>query len=110
MTIDENMPTGIRRSVRPAPNGTAVSAPSRAPLVDRFTSGEPYALAFGGQGSPWLAALEEIARDSALEPELTELVNEAAARLAPVRQKLLVVRPVGFDPIAWISTDVGSGV
>lgn len=102
MTIDENMPTGIRRSVRPAPNGTAVSAPSRAPLVDRFTSGEPYALAFGGQGSPWLAALEEIARDSALEPELTELVNEAAAMLAPVRQKLLVVRPVGFDPIAWM--------
>ncbi|KAA0022850.1 type I polyketide synthase [Antrihabitans cavernicola] len=105
MTIDENAPIGKGRgatSARQAPNGSMLSKPSRAPLVDRFVSGEPYAIAFGGQGSPWLAGLEEISRDSALEPELTDLVNIAASLLAPVEQKLLVVRPVGFDPIAWM--------
>ncbi|MCX5042880.1 DUF1729 domain-containing protein [Aldersonia sp. NBC_00410] len=71
-------------------------------MVDRFLAGEPYALAFGGQGASWLGALEEISRDSALEPELTALVNEAAAILTPLAGKLLVVRPVGFDPIGWI--------
>ncbi|HEY5855964.1 MAG TPA: fatty acid synthase subunit beta domain-containing protein [Aldersonia sp.] len=70
--------------------------------MDSFLSGEPYALAFGGQGAAWLGALEEISRDSALEPELTELVNEAAQILAPLAQKLLVVRPVGFDPVGWM--------
>ncbi|NKS42639.1 hypothetical protein GS496_19535, partial [Rhodococcus hoagii] len=70
--------------------------------MDRLRAGEPYALAFGGQGAPWLSALAELNRDSGLEPTLTELVNEAAAMLEPVAQDLLVVRPVGFDPIAWI--------
>ena len=37
-----------------------------------------------------------------LEPELTELVNQAAQILAPLSQKLLVVRPAGFDPIGWM--------
>jgi len=71
-------------------------------LLDRLLSGTPYALAFGGQGARWLSELEEIARDSALEPELTALVNEAAALLEPVARQLLVVRPGGFDPVAWM--------
>jgi fatty acid synthase, bacteria type len=29
-------------------------------LVDRLTAGEPYAIAFGGQGSAWLETLEEL--------------------------------------------------
>ncbi|MFC9897607.1 fatty acid synthase subunit beta domain-containing protein [Nocardia sp. NPDC127579] len=77
----------------------------RAPLVDRLLSGTPYALAFGGQGARWLGELEEIGRDSALEPELTALVNEAAALLEPVAAQLLVVRPVGFDPVGWMLED-----
>nr|WP_239003508.1 type I polyketide synthase [Nocardia panacis] len=77
----------------------------RSPLVDRLVNGTPYALAFGGQGARWLGELGEIGRDSALEPELTALVNEAAALLEPVAAQLLVVRPVGFDPIGWMLED-----
>ena len=29
-------------------------------LVDRLTAGEPFAVAFGGQGSAWLETLEEL--------------------------------------------------
>jgi fatty acid synthase len=74
----------------------------KSSLVDRLLDGEAYALAFGGQGAQWLGELEEIARDGALEPELTALVNESTARLEPVASQLLVVRPMGFDPVAWM--------
>ncbi|WUD69770.1 DUF1729 domain-containing protein [Nocardia sp. NBC_00508] len=82
--------------------GKAAPGGARSPLLDRLLGGVPYALAFGGQGAQWLNELEEIGRDSALEPELTALVNEAAALLEPVAAQLLVVRPVGFDPIGWM--------
>ncbi|MEU6563907.1 fatty acid synthase subunit beta domain-containing protein [Nocardia nova] len=77
----------------------------KSSLLDRLLGGERYALAFGGQGAQWLRELEEIGRDSALEPELTGLVREAEARLAPVAAQLLVVRPVGFDPVGWMLED-----
>ncbi|OZC45861.1 3-oxoacyl-ACP synthase [Rhodococcus sp. 06-621-2] len=97
MTINESTPSHGQGKGRSPQSGGG----SRT-LADRFAAGEPYALAFGGQGSPWLSSLEELARDSALEPELTDLVNEAAAILAPVADDLLVVRSVGFDPIGWM--------
>ncbi|RDI62761.1 fatty acid synthase [Nocardia pseudobrasiliensis] len=77
----------------------------KSSLLDRLLGGETYALAFGGQGASWLRELDEIGRDGGLEPELTALVNEAAARLEPVASKLLMVRPMGFDPIAWMLED-----
>nr|WP_141812182.1 type I polyketide synthase [Nocardia bhagyanarayanae] len=104
MTINESTETGTGASakvVRTAGQAAGV----RSPLLDRLLNGTPYALAFGGQGAQWLGELEEIGRDSALEPELTALVNEAAALLEPVAAQLLVVRPVGFDPIAWMLED-----
>ncbi|GBF13153.1 3-oxoacyl-[acyl-carrier-protein] synthase 2 [Rhodococcus sp. Br-6] len=104
MTIDDTAGNG-RTSKEQSQFGadrTPVRSAAQGPLVDRLRAGEPYALAFGGQGAPWLSALAELTRDSGLEPTLTELVNEAAAMLEPVAQDLLVVRPVGFDPIAWI--------
>ena len=97
MTINESTPSHGQGAGRSPKSGGG----SRT-LADRFAAGEPYALAFGGQGSPWLSSLEELARDSALEPELTDLVNEAAAILAPVADDLLIVRSVGFDPIGWM--------
>ncbi|WP_280353564.1 type I polyketide synthase [Nocardia otitidiscaviarum] len=98
MTINESTGTGSRaRVARKASEGGV-----RSSLLDRLLGGAPYALAFGGQGAQWLRELEEIGRDSALEPELTALVNEAAQRLEPVAAQLLVVRPVGFDPIGWM--------
>ncbi|GAB2676519.1 type I polyketide synthase [Nocardia goodfellowii] len=100
MTINESTETGTGPTAK-----VGAQRDGRAPLVDRLLSGTPYALAFGGQGAQWLGELEEIGRDSALEPELTALVNEAAALLEPVAAQLLVVRPVGFDPVGWMLED-----
>ncbi|MEC3915704.1 polyketide synthase [Nocardia sp. CDC160] len=98
MTINESTGTGSKARAA----GKSRESGVRSSLLDRLLGGAPYALAFGGQGAQWLSELEEIGRDSALEPELTALVNEAAAKLEPVASQLLVVRPVGFDPIAWM--------
>lgn len=103
MTINESTKTGAGRSTKAVEAaGKAAAGGARSPLLDRLLGGVPYALAFGGQGAQWLNELEEIGRDSALEPELTALVNEAATLLEPVAAQLLVVRPVGFDPIGWM--------
>ncbi|WP_067862714.1 type I polyketide synthase [Nocardia shimofusensis] len=104
MTINESTETGAGASAKAGKAGQS-AAGTRSPLLDRLLNGTPYALAFGGQGARWLSELEEIARDSALEPELTALVNEAAALLEPVARQLLVVRPGGFDPVAWMLED-----
>uniref|UniRef100_UPI003CC7FD90 fatty acid synthase subunit beta domain-containing protein n=1 Tax=Nocardia wallacei TaxID=480035 RepID=UPI003CC7FD90 len=101
MTINESTETGSNAKIVGGTSDTA----RKASLLDRLRAGEAYALAFGGQGARWLRELEEIGRDSALEPELTALVNEAAATLEPVAEQLLVVRPVGFDPVAWMLED-----
>ena len=103
MTINEGTETGTGPSAKAASAAGKASADgARSPLLDRLLAGTPYALAFGGQGAQWLGELEEIGRDSALEPELTALVNEAEALLEPVAAQLLMVRPVGFDPIGWM--------
>ncbi|KOS54165.1 fatty acid synthase subunit beta domain-containing protein, partial [Rhodococcus rhodochrous] len=105
MTIDETTPADNGRnskaSRRTSDRGIG-PASRKGALVDKLLAGEPYALAFGGQGAPWLSSLEELSRDNGLEPVLTELVNEADALLAPVAHDLVVVRPSGFDPIAWM--------
>ncbi|MGV9637095.1 fatty acid synthase subunit beta domain-containing protein [Nocardia rhamnosiphila] len=104
MTINESTASGAGHRVDAAA-GRTVTETNRTPLLDRLREGTPYALAFGGQGASWLGELAEIGRDAALEPELTALVNEAAALLGPVADQLLVVRPVGFDPVAWMLED-----
>ncbi len=106
LTINEN--TAAKAGYRVNVAGTAgrtVAEEVRSPLLDRLRDGTPYALAFGGQGARWLGELEEIGRDAALEPELTALVNESAALLEPVAGQLLVVRPMGFDPMGWMLED-----
>lgn len=104
MTINESTGAGSRAARAKAAGATADTG-LESSLLDRLRAGEPYALAYGGQGAQWLQELTEIASDAALEPELTALVNEAAARLAPVASQLLVTRPSGFDPIAWMLED-----
>lgn len=71
-------------------------------LVDRLIAGEPYAVAFGGQGSAWLETLEELVTSAGIESELTALVSEAELLLEPLAQELVVVRPVGFEPLNWV--------
>lgn len=71
-------------------------------LVDRLTAGEPYAVAFGGQGSAWLETLEELVSSAGIESDLATLVGEAELLLEPVARELVVVRPIGFEPLTWV--------
>lgn len=71
-------------------------------LVDRLTTGEPYAVAFGGQGSAWLETLEELVSGAGIESELATLVGEVELLLEPVAKELVVVRPIGFEPLRWV--------
>src|SRR5262249_9771595 len=71
------------------------TAPSQAlagtqALVDRLNAGEPYAVAFGGQGGAWLENLEELVSSAGIESELSEIVGEAALLLEPVARELVV--------------------
>ena len=71
-------------------------------LVDRLHAGEPYAVVFGGQGGTWLENLEELVNMAGIESELSELAGEAALLLEPVARELVVVRPIGFEPLRWV--------
>jgi fatty acid synthase, bacteria type len=71
-------------------------------LVDRLTAGEAYAVAFGGQGGAWLETLEELVSSSGIESELATLAGEADLLLEPVANELVVVRPIGFEPLRWV--------
>ena len=96
MTIHEHDSLGPGADHRSAP------APVDA-LVDRLNSGEPYAIAFGGQGnSSWLAALEELVTLAGIESELSRIAAEAELLLQPVADELVVVRPIGFAPLQWV--------
>ncbi|VEG56856.1 dehydratase [Mycolicibacterium aurum] len=71
-------------------------------LVDRLHAGEPYAVAFGGQGGAWLENLEELVNSAGIESEISQLVAEAELLLEPLARELVVVRPIGFEPMKWI--------
>lgn len=76
--------------------------PQTHALVDRLNTGEPYAVAFGGQGAAWLETLEELVSSAGIEAELTTLAGEADLLLEPVARELVVVRPIGFEPLSWV--------
>ncbi len=59
-------------------------------------------MAFGGQGGTWLENLEELVSSAGIESELSEVVGEAALLLEPVARELVVVRPIGFEPMQWV--------
>ena len=60
-------------------------------------------MAFGGQGaSSWLASLEELVTMAGIESELARIAGEAELMLEPVADELVVVRPIGFEPLRWI--------
>jgi fatty acid synthase len=71
-------------------------------LVDRLHAGEPYAVIFGGQGGEWLENLEELVSSAGIESEISELVAEAELLLEPLARELVVVRPIGFEPMKWV--------
>ncbi len=81
---------------------TAEATQGTHALVDRLTAGEPYAVAFGGQGGAWLETLEELVSSAGIESELATLVGEVDLLLEPVAKELVVVRPIGFEPMNWV--------
>ena len=97
MTINEHHQVTSGR----ADDANASRAGAHA-LVDQLNAGEPYAVAFGGQGASWLENLEELVSAAGIESELSEVVGEAALLLEPVARELVVVRPVGFEPMQWV--------
>lgn len=85
------------------PTGDDADRVTAHALVDRLSAGEPYAVAFGGQGaSSWLANLEELVTMAGIESELARIAGEAELMLEPVADELVVVRPIGFEPLRWI--------
>ncbi|MGH1563726.1 fatty acid synthase subunit beta domain-containing protein [Mumia sp. DW29H23] len=72
----------------------------RTRLVDALNDATPYAIAFGGQGSPWLEPLSDLLRTYALGPQLHALCAEAEHRLSPVAGDLARI-PLPFTPLAW---------
>ena len=98
MTIHEPARLGDESEQRAAGGQAGAQA-----LVDRLNAGEPYAVAFGGQGdTAWLAGLEELVTSAGIESELSRIVGEAELLLAPVADELVVVRPIGFEPLRWV--------
>lgn len=71
-------------------------------LVDVLNAGEPYGVIFGGQGGNWLENLEELISSAGIESEISQVVGEAELLLEPVARELVVVRPIGFEPIQWV--------
>ena len=61
-------------------------------------------MVFGGQGGTWLESLEELVNLAGIESELSTLVGEAELLLEPIARELVVVRPIGFEPLRWVRT------
>ena len=97
MTIHEQHRVASDLHSAPSEPNTATQA-----LVDRLHAGEPYAVIFGGQGGEWLENLEELVSSAGIESEISELVAEAELLLEPLARELVVVRPIGFEPMKWI--------
>ncbi|MEB4211286.1 polyketide synthase [Mycobacterium sp. 94-17] len=102
MTIHEHDRVSADRGGQGPHGGRGPQAGDTHALVDRLTSGEPYAVAFGGQGSAWLETLEELVSAAGVESELATLVGEVSLLLEPVANELVVVRPIGFEPLSWV--------
>ena len=101
MTIFEHDRVSTNRDGSAAESAQATPSPTHA-LVDRLNAGEPYAIAFGGQGSTWLDTLEELVSSAGIESDLATLAGEAELLLEPVASELVVVRPIGFEPLSWV--------
>ncbi|WP_029114645.1 type I polyketide synthase [Mycobacterium sp. URHB0044] len=100
MTINEHDRVTTGRNGDSSDTSSALTSANA--LVDLLNAGEPYAVAFGGQGGNWLENLEELISAAGIESELSEVVGEAELLLEPVARELVVVRPIGFQPMQWV--------
>jgi fatty acid synthase len=100
VTINEH--DRVSTGKKSASGGNSASLTGSHALVDLLNAGEPYAVAFGGQGGNWLENLEELISSAGIESEVSEIVGEAQLLLEPVARELVVVRPIGFEPMQWV--------
>ncbi|GAA1089733.1 fatty acid synthase subunit beta domain-containing protein [Tsukamurella strandjordii] len=105
MTVDDFVTAQARTAKNPRSNEA---------LVDRLSSGEQYALIFGGQGGPWLPGLVSLLEQTGLadDPEYRELfdgfVSRADSVLEPVRAELLRAQALTFDPMRWRDASIAA--
>ncbi|GED97494.1 type I polyketide synthase [Gordonia crocea] len=92
MTIDQEHTTA-RTDARRAPEA----------LIDRIADGEAYAVAFGGQGTPWLPTLAELVIDAELHRHFEQILVASRRLLEPVAAELSMAAPDGFDPLRWVA-------
>ncbi|MEE3850788.1 fatty acid synthase subunit beta domain-containing protein [Gordonia sp. LSe1-13] len=93
MTVDQ---------YRSGAQGAAHSNRPTAPLIDRLADGEPYAISFGGQGSPWLPTLAELVVDADLEHRIAKIVAAAERIIDPVADQVTIALADGFHPLTWV--------
>lgn len=102
MTVDQ---------FRSGPQGAAHSGRPTTTLIDRLAAGEPYAISFGGQGSPWLPTLAELVVDADLEHRVAKIVAAAERIVDPVADRLTIAGGDGFHPLSWVrQLDAGEPV
>ncbi|NED67156.1 hypothetical protein G3I15_40130, partial [Streptomyces sp. SID10244] len=90
MTVDQ---------FRSGAQGAAHSDRPTTTLIDRLIDGEPYAISFGGQGSPWLPTLAELVVDADLEHRIGKVVAAAERIIDPVAAQLTIAVVDGFHPL-----------
>lgn len=93
MTVDQ---------FRSGAQGAAHSDRPTTTLIDRLIDGEPYAISFGGQGSPWLPTLAELVVDADLEHRIGKIVAAAERIIDPVAAQLTIAVVDGFHPLTWV--------
>ncbi|WP_345001672.1 fatty acid synthase subunit beta domain-containing protein, partial [Tsukamurella soli] len=98
MTVDDYVTASARVGKNPRNNDA---------LVDRLSSGEQYALIFGGQGGGWLPGMISLLEQTGLadDPEYREILDGILSRservLAPVAREMLRAQGPAFDPMRW---------
>ncbi|MFW0787361.1 fatty acid synthase subunit beta domain-containing protein [Gordonia sp. CPCC 206044] len=93
MTVDQ---------FRSGSQGSAHADRPTATLIDRLSDGEPYAISFGGQGSPWLPTLAELVVDADLEHRIAQIVAAAERIIDPVADRITIALADGFHPLTWV--------
>ncbi|MDL9944630.1 DUF1729 domain-containing protein [Gordonia sp. ABSL11-1] len=93
MTVDHH---------RSGAQGAARAERPTTTLIDRLADGEPYAISFGGQGSPWLPTLAELVVDADLEHRIAKIVEAAERIIDPVADRITIAVADGFHPLAWV--------
>ncbi|RPA12678.1 type I polyketide synthase [Gordonia sp. OPL2] len=93
MTVDHH---------RSGAQGAARAERPTTTLIDRLADGEPYAISFGGQGSPWLPTLAELVVDADLEHRIAKIVEAAERIIDPVADRITIAVADGFHPLTWV--------